>query len=159
MITSSYIRLLRLILVSKCLEEEDIPEVKKLISKMNIAYQSLNDMNSNINEQIEMEASVIYLIGKYNRLLLHSNSRLDTERSKLLLGVPDEIMSKKLTLVEKKAFADTDDQMIQDKEYSDELSALCSSLQFLQKSVFSRHYKLEIMSTNYRHELKSDENS
>jgi hypothetical protein len=151
--------LLRFIITSSCLDKDDILFVKDLIRMIDISLSNLTDLNKQIADQIKIESGCIYLVGKYTEKLNLLEVEKDTLKSKLIIGVPDEMFNKKLTAEKRNAFIITDDDYNKIlKEYA-VLDAFVKTVNLVQRLIFGRSNKLETISTNYRRELKSDENN
>lgn len=151
-----YTRLARQLLTGP-VDEEDIVVIKDLVQGLSVTFTSLNAINVLIDKQIELEASIIYLISKYTSKNEHLSVRLKDSRNALVIGMPDVVFDRKVGRDQRIAFIDSDDSHVELRNQAMEMEVFVATLQLMQKLVFYRAHKLELISTNYRRELSSDE--
>lgn len=141
------------------LEEEDIPSVKDLIMSLEAKFNSLGAINDLINKQIELEAGTVYLLYKYTVKLEEATIRYEDEKARIFIGTPDRMFDRKVTRELRESLSTTDESLKQLLEDKTKLDVFCRALQQLQRLVFARDRKLEVISTNYRREIHADENA
>lgn len=139
-------RVLSLILESVILEKGDVPLVKDLNWRIPLdAVNVVQDVNQALKLQVELEAAIVYLVGRYKG----HKARLEAQRDHrwALAG-----KFKGPRHVERPLDAEYQELLNRHVEYG----SLVALLSDVQNIVYSRRDKLEQLSVNYRREMPSD---
>lgn len=156
---SVYSNLTKLLISSSVVEKEDIVTIQMIGKILSIQFSDLASINDLICKQVDLEVGIVYLTGKYNKYLKVLEDSLEHSKSSMVLGLPKEILGKRVTREVGQAYVTTDEDFKTQQELCTQLRSLCELLYQLSRLVFNRSNKLEMISTNYRRELTADSNS
>jgi len=140
-------------------DRDDISVIKNIASKLDIEFSSLSTLNDLISDQIKLESDIIYLISKYSRIHDSVNISLEEMRGIMQMHMPSEFGGRKVTKELSEAIMLSDQNYLKLKREVLKWDNLCRTLQTIQRMIFNRDRKLEIISNNYRKEMKFDESN
>jgi hypothetical protein len=153
-------QLARLILESPYVDPEDRLVLKQVVYRLKLYATNLEDINDKIKGQIEIEAAISYMSGKYLQKMNDAQAEMEEIEATKLSQMPDKTdIGYKVTEKERKTLLAIDpDTAIARKRFS-EKQTLYKNLQSILKIVFKRDDKINNLCVNYRKELKLDQNS
>jgi len=142
------------------LKATDDAVVKKVCSFIRID-ESPGLINDYIRQQVEAEASMVYLTNKYESLHRRMTQRSNERKAGrfLELGEKNDEGYKWTVQAKEKWILATDAKYQLQLENIAELDGLVSMLRGLSAIVFRRDSKLEQLSINYRQEMRTDKGS
>jgi len=148
-----------LILAHKNLKEVDKPVVAKLCDKLSIT-QDHGYINEYFREQVDAEATGLYLKSKYSEILAKLQGLVDQHKAgkSVELGARDDEGLKWTKPSLENYMRGTDARYVALMELVRESERLLSMLRGLDDIINNRDYKLKELSVNYRREMKSDSN-
>lgn len=156
----SFRRLIALIMESPYFKTEHISIIKAVCLKLNLQSSSLQHINKKIQDQIEIEADIIYLLGKY-RVEYYETLCLYEEVSGCSLAkVPsatDEGFRRNIKEITALVDSDPDVAVLKNKYLG--MKSLYKDLQNIFQIILARNENLNHLSNNYRKELTVDNNS
>lgn len=141
------------------LKEEDKAVVTQLCEFIRIDTEA--DINEYFKLQVEAEAGVVYLKGKYSRLLNKFASIVEKHRSgkSVELGSRDPEGYKWNKASKHEWLTGTDARYAALVSTHKDVEVLSSIIKDLAQIVFNRDRKLEQLSNNYRREMQVDSNT
>lgn len=154
---------LKRVLENPELDSCDRPVLKSVITKISISTNELNleSINDLWADQIDLEARMLYLIGKYSHLEDKASEIVDTIEGSYLLQLPDKMpdTNRRINKEDRMAMLRNEEEVRFERYKIIDIRALVRDLSNLHRLVIGRNQKLENISVNYRRELKADENS
>jgi N-acetylglutamate synthase/N-acetylornithine aminotransferase len=145
------------IVSSKVFDSKDRASVKKITNSLALdSAETTNDINYHWKNQVELEATIIYLLGKYGDILQETENQLLELETELSLSMEKDSDGKKYKLETLLSANPTVQTVRRDR---DVIKNLCRDLSGLSKVVFGRNQKLENLSIHYRREQLADERS
>jgi hypothetical protein len=150
-------RLVAIILQNPGLDAEDRIVVKDVVYKSKLDLTSFEDVNDKIKGQVEIEAGIAYLLGKYRDQLTDLRYDLDEEESTAILEVPKKNeQGYKTSTRELKAYQSVNPEVAVKRRRVSAAESLYATFEALWKIVFARNDKLRELSINYRRDQESD---
>ncbi len=139
-------------------------EDQAVVSKVCLQIRLSEDpglINSYLREQVEVEASVIYLVGRYSGLVSKLEKRLKESRAGFVFEMGDRSDSGfKINKADKEdTLLATNAKYALQVEILSDMGDLLNVLRGLSTIVFKRDFKLEQLSVNYRIEMRVDSNA
>jgi hypothetical protein len=143
------------------IDDTDKRVLKNVIDDLRITdLTDLKDINEKWEDQVRLEAAVVYLTGKYSNKLQVIESGAEQSEALALLGIPEKNSEgRKLIAADRAAIITTNDKVRELRIRKSVLKALNRDINNLSKIVFGRNQKLENLSINVRREMSADEKS
>lgn len=153
--TMGYRLLVRQLVSNELLASEDRAVVKEIAYALDLQGDpTLGDVNSKWIDQQRIEASMVYLLNTYERIVDKAESELEEIEATARLDIPKGVAG---NAEERKAYVRLDPNVAVHKDRVVNAKSLHKDLDRLAKTVFRRDKKLENLTVNYRRELQSDE--
>jgi hypothetical protein len=148
-------------LQNEYLEAVDRSVLKELVYALDLQGDpTLVDINTKWVMQQRMEANMIYLSVKYEKLQAKQEGNVPEVEAACYLNLPDKREDgKKYTLDDKKQLVKVEPDLAVAKHRQRELKDLVNLLGKLSRTVFGRNQKLDHLGVNYRREILSDTNA
>jgi hypothetical protein len=140
------------------LDAQDRAVVKNVVYALDLDGQpDLSSMDEKWQKQMRMEASMVYLIGRYTDYLQAAEGNLEATESNVRLQVPDKdpTTQKKYNKEDRDAVLSINEEVLQHRSDRDAIKSLHRDLTNLMKIVIGRNQKLENLSVNYRRDRKN----
>ena len=146
-----------LLLSCKAIKDEDRSIVSNLCETLRID-QDYGFLNDYFRMQVQIEATQIYLLGKYNLLLDRWESLIDKHKAEKAFELGDRNQEGYKWTKESKEqwLLNSDARYILLREQAQEVKRFLGILKDLYTIVFTRANKLEQLSINYRREMRAD---
>jgi hypothetical protein len=154
-----FVELTKLILKSDLFEKSHQELLKNIVYSLSLeSTDNIIDVNNEWKTQIEIETSIVFLVGFYTGLLSKQDIVNNHRYDETLLSIPDKPDNslRKYTVDEKKALVKLDNIVYRGMLKHSLLNDLIRNLENLQKIVFRRDKKLENLTINYRREQEAD---
>lgn len=151
----------KLALQNEYLDSSDRPVLKEVVYALDLLGDpTLVDINMKWVAQQRIEASMIYLTAKYEKIRDKQEGVAEEVEAASYLNLPDKREDdKRYTLDDKKHLVKVEPDVAVAKDKLRELKALANLLSKLSRTVFGRNQKLDHLGVNIRREIQADENS
>jgi hypothetical protein len=150
-----YKLLVRQLVTNELLSSEDRAVVKEIVFALDLQGDvSLSDVNLKWIDQQRIEASMVYLLNTYERLMAKTEAELEEIEATARLDMPKGAAGNEQ---ERKAYVRLDPNVAVHKDRVLNAKSLYQDLDRLAKTVFRRDKKLDSLTVNYRRELQADE--
>jgi len=158
---SGYLAIVKLAVRNEQLDSEDRVVLKEVVNGLDITSpQAFLDMNQRWTIQQRLEASMIYLLTKYESRAAKQERFTEEVEAAEFLSLPEKKSDgKRYTVEDKKSLLKLEDTVRTCNKTLLDTQELSNLMNKLAKSVFGRNQKLDHMGVNYRRELSCDENS
>lgn len=145
------------------LDPKDKPRIKKVIYQLSMDEldRSPKDQNSRWADQQRMEASIIYLVGKYSDYVIAAKRNLEDAKDDERLDLPekDGETNRKYNKDDREALINRSADVHDKRDQLDALQSLLRDLIKLEQTIIRRNDKLNDVSINIRRDKEVDERS
>ena len=156
-----YLAIVRLAVSNGQLIDGDRVLLKEVVNGLDLTNpQALQDMSQRWGVQQRLEASMIYLLTKYESMAAKQERFVEEVEAVEFLALPEKKADgRKYTVEEKKNLVKISETVKACTKSLLEIQELSSLMGKLARTVFNRNQKLDHMGVNYRRELSCDCNS
>ena len=149
-----------LLLSSKALKQEDNPVISGVCSMLRIE-QDHGFINDYFKQQVNLEATAVYLTSKYGALVDRWNRLIDRHKADrcMELGGRNDDGLRWTKEAKEQWLLNTDAKYVVFMDQQQEAERLLCTIRDLATIIFSRDKKLEQLSINYRRESEIDRRS
>lgn len=153
----SFERLLAEVSSNASVDSVDVSVLSEIVCYLTLHDLRPEDINEELSNQISIEANITYLVSKYKQKLEEKEFEYETTEANILLDAPKRNEEGyKAGPKEVKAYLDSNPELAVKRWDLISYKNLYNTLYSINKIVFLRYDKIKELSTNYRHELKSD---
>lgn len=158
---SSYKQLAQLIMNSPHFDEEHRPDLKRVVYRLSLdRVDNVEHVNAKIKGQMEMEATMVFLVGHYRGIQYELDNDIEREEGLATLDVPTKTADGyKTTAKQAKAQVLANEEVAVLRMKLSPLKSLVMDLENIFTLVLKRNQKLEQLSINYRREQNIDDRS
>jgi len=156
---SSYKNLAQLIMDAAHFEEEHRPDLKKVVYRLSLdSVDNIENVNEKIKSQMEMEATMVFLLGYYRGCQFELDNDIEREENLAVLDTPSKNEDGyKLSAKQFRASYLANQDVAVLRMRLSPLKSLVMNLDNLFTIVIKRNQKLEQLSINYRREQNIDD--